>query len=46
MALMLCDLKGRFLFEARPDVFPEGRLTAVETALWARYYAEKNQRER
>jgi hypothetical protein len=34
MALQLCDMKGRFLFEARPDLFPERRLTDVECALW------------
>lgn len=44
MALMLCDLKGRFLFEVRPDLFPEGRLTPVELALWGQYFQEKNRR--
>jgi hypothetical protein len=43
---MLCDLKGRFLFEALPDLFPERRLTDVECALWGRYYADKNQDRR
>jgi len=40
---MLCDQRGRFLFEARPDLFPEGRLTDVEAALWGRYYHDRNQ---
>ncbi len=39
---MLCDLRGRFLFEALPDVFPEGRLTDVEAALWGQYYEHKS----
>jgi hypothetical protein len=39
---MLCDLKDRFLFEVIPDVFPEGRLTDIECALWGRYYGDKN----
>jgi hypothetical protein len=34
-------LKGRFLFEVRPDIIPEGYLTDVECALWSRYYADK-----
>lgn len=44
-ALMLCDMRGRFLFEARPDLFPQGRLTVEEMALWSMYYEEKH-RER
>jgi hypothetical protein len=40
---MLCDLKGRFLFEVIPDIIPEGRLTDVECNLWGRYYHDKNQ---
>ena len=43
MALALCDLKGRFLFEVLPDLLPP-RLTDTESALWGRYYAEKNER--
>jgi hypothetical protein len=38
MAMILCDRKGRFLFEVMPDRFPEGRLTDVEMALWGMYY--------
>jgi hypothetical protein len=34
-------MKSRFLFEVRPDVFPEGRLTDVEIALWARFFTDK-----
>jgi hypothetical protein len=39
---MLCDLRGHFLFEVRPDVFPQGFLTYTEIELWARYYDHKN----
>lgn len=39
---MLCDLRGRFLFEVLPDLFPEGRLTGVEVELWGRYYSDKH----
>jgi hypothetical protein len=28
------------LFQARPDVFPEGYLTDTEIALWGLYYDE------
>jgi len=35
-------MKNRFLFEVRPDVFPQGLLTETETALWSLYYADKN----
>lgn len=39
---MLADLKGRFLFECRPDLFPQGRLTPLECELWGRYYDDKS----
>lgn len=39
---MLCDFRGHFLFEVRPDVFPQGYLTETELALWAMYYKNKN----
>jgi hypothetical protein len=38
---MLCDLRGGYLFEIRPDVFPDGFLTDDEIELWGRYYEEK-----
>jgi hypothetical protein len=40
-ALALCSERGRFLFEARPDLFPEGYLTPCETQLWARWYKDR-----
>jgi len=34
---MLADAKGRFLYEIRPDVFPQGFLTTTEMELQALY---------
>jgi hypothetical protein len=31
----------RFLFEAIPDLFPQGFLTDIEIGLWARFYDEQ-----
>jgi len=30
----------RFLFEIRPDIFPEGFLTPVEIELWSKFYKD------
>jgi hypothetical protein len=43
---MLCAERGRFLFEARPDLFPEGCLTNVEMQIWDFYYRERNEQAR
>ena len=43
---MLCDLRGRFLYEARPDVFPEGRMTTRERALWGLHYEHREQQRK
>jgi hypothetical protein len=40
-ALLLADKNNRFLFEILPDYFPQGRFTATERGLWARYFEEK-----
>jgi hypothetical protein len=40
--MALCKAHGKFLFEARPDIFPEGRLTDVELAMWGDYYEGLN----
>lgn len=42
--MILCDLKGRFLYEVRPDLLP-AFLTPTEIALWDRYYADKHRLE-
>lgn len=33
----------RFLYEARPDLFPQGFLTEDEMLLWSFYYNELDQ---
>lgn len=40
---MLCAERGRFLFEARPDLFPAGYVTDVEMEVWNFYYRERNE---
>lgn len=42
-ALYLAEARGRFLFEIRPDICPEGYLTDLETALWERFYEHREQ---
>lgn len=44
--MALCSERGRFLFEARPDVFPDGYLTPAETALWGLWYEERSRRQK
>ena len=39
--MALCSERGRFLFEVRPDLFPEGRLGHAETELWGLWYEER-----
>ena len=41
----LCASRGRFLFEVRPDLFPQGFLTDAEMYLWGLYYLEKRRRK-
>jgi len=46
MALVLADRKGAFLFQAFPDIVPEGYCTQLEMELWALHYdeiAQKNE---
>ena len=43
--MALCSERGRFLFEVRPDIFPEGHLTHGETTLWALWYEERSRRQ-
>lgn len=44
--MALCSERGRFLFEVRPDVFPEGFLTTTETSLWAKWYEDQRMRNK
>ena len=39
-SLAICHERKRFLFEARPDIIPEGFQTATELGLWALYYED------
>lgn len=45
VALALCNKSGSFLFQVRPDLFPYGRLTDLETELWARFLKEQESRK-
>jgi len=40
-SMNLIELRGGYLYEHRPDVIPQGRLTEEELALWAVYYERK-----
>jgi hypothetical protein len=40
-SLALCEKHGAFLFQARPDLFPEGYVTPVEELLWGRHYEQR-----
>jgi len=35
--MILAHARGRFLYEVRPDVFPQGFLTEHEIELWGKY---------
>jgi hypothetical protein len=37
-SLALGHQRGRFLYEIRPDIFPQGFLTNAEIDLWDKYY--------
>ena len=41
--MMMADKNNRFLYEIRPDLFPEGYLTDLELELWNRYLDWKNE---
>jgi len=42
--MVLAHARGRFLYEVRPDFFPEGFLTQTEILLWARFYEDMKRR--
>lgn len=46
LALHLADRGGRFLFELRPDLFPEGHLTPLEETLWGLFYEERAEQQK
>jgi len=41
--MVLLDMRNKFLYEAKPSIFPEGELTGTEILLWELYYKEKNE---
>jgi hypothetical protein len=40
--MALLDLRGGFLYQHKPSLFPEGELTDTETLLWELYYKDKH----
>jgi hypothetical protein len=40
--MALLARRGGYLYEHRPDLFPQGFLTPAEVSLWAAYYEEHN----
>lgn len=38
----LLDMKGGYLYQVAPELFPEGRMTQNELALWSMYYQVKS----
>jgi len=44
--MALLDLRGGYLFQTMPSLFPEGELTGTEVLLWEMYYTEKKGRSR
>jgi len=43
--LVLLGMRGQFLFQVKPSLFPEGELTPTEVLLWEMYYKDKNERQ-
>jgi hypothetical protein len=33
-------MRGKCLFELRPDLFPTGTMTDIERALWSKFFEE------
>jgi hypothetical protein len=44
--MALLDLRGGFLYEHKPSLFPGGEITPTEMALWELYYSEKVKRQK
>jgi hypothetical protein len=43
--LTLCNARGRFLFEVRPDIFPENMMTRTELELWSLFFEDREKRK-
>ena len=42
--MSLLELRGGWLYEHRPDLFPEGYLTPAELLLWGKHLEERQRR--
>jgi len=42
--MALLDVRGGYLYQHKPSLFPGGEITGTEQVLWELYYHEKNQR--
>lgn len=42
--MTLLDLRGGYLYQHKPSLFPGGEITGTEIVLWELYYREKNLR--
>jgi len=42
--MILLDMRGGFLYEHKPSLFPEGEFTENELALWELFYHDKKQK--
>jgi len=43
--MCLLELRGGYLYQHKPSLFPEGEITGTELLLWELHYRERN-RER
>lgn len=41
--MRLLEVRGGYLYQHRPDIFPQGYLTDEEAALWCVYYQQREQ---
>lgn len=41
--MRVLEMRGGYLYQHRPDVIPHGYMSDDEVALWAAYYARRNQ---
>ena len=42
--MILCDVTKKLMYEARPDLFPQGYLTDIELELWGIYYENRKKK--
>lgn len=44
--MALLDLRGGFLYEHKPSLFPENEISGTELLLWELYYQQKEARRK